>query len=113
MYSALGATTMKSGHTDPFEPGAHTAWSRQRQNAAAVIWPAFMIAGVATIVFFAVFDPVVLGEVATPQIYVSRMTGYAIGFFMFWIFLTLSSAMTLFLIRTAHEPGEKDADEES
>lgn len=93
------------------DPGSHTQWSRQRQNAAAIMWPSFMIAGLATIVFFAFFDPVDLGDVATPSIQLSRMTGYALGFFMFWVFLLLSSALTLFLVTTAHEPSQDKRDE--
>ena len=105
---------MKNNPADSSEPGSHTAWSQTRQDVAAVTWPAFLVAIVANIVFFSFFDPAVLGEVSTPQIYVSRMTGYALGFFMFWVFLMMSSALTLFLIRTAHNnPTDNDAEEES
>jgi len=31
------------------------------------------------------------------------MAGYAIGFFFFWAICTLSSALTLYLVRTARE----------
>ena len=31
-----------------------------------------------------------------------RMAGYAVGFFFFWAIATLSSALTLYLVRTAH-----------
>jgi hypothetical protein len=30
------------------------------------------------------------------------MTGYAVGFFFFWLVAALSSLMTLYLVRTAH-----------
>jgi hypothetical protein len=37
------------------------------------------------------------------------MTGYAVGFFFFWLISALSSLLTLYLARTAHpEPPETD-----
>jgi hypothetical protein len=37
------------------------------------------------------------------------MTGYAVGFFFFWLVASLSSLLTLYLVRTAHpEPPETD-----
>jgi hypothetical protein len=40
------------------------------------------------------------------------MSGYAIGFFFFWLISALSSLLTLYLARTAHaEPPETDTTE--
>jgi hypothetical protein len=40
------------------------------------------------------------------------MTGYAVGFFFFWLIAALSSLMTLYLVRTAHpEPADEGTDE--
>ncbi len=37
------------------------------------------------------------------------MTGYAVGFFFFWLVSSLSSLLTLYLVRTAHaEPTETE-----
>jgi hypothetical protein len=37
------------------------------------------------------------------------MTGYAVGFFFFWLVSALSSLLTLYLVRTAHaEPPETE-----
>jgi hypothetical protein len=53
--------------------------------------------------FFAFFDPSVFGEGAMPPYWLThRMAGYAVGFFFFWAICTLSSALTLYLVRTAH-----------
>ncbi|MBM5810708.1 MAG: hypothetical protein FJ191_01895 [Gammaproteobacteria bacterium] len=68
------------------------------------LWPAFLAAAVATMFFFAFFDPSLLGAGAVPPRWLqSRMAGYAVGFFFFWSIGTLSSALTLYLVRTAHQ----------
>ena len=44
-----------------------------------------------------------------PPAFATRMTGYAVGFFFFWLVASLSSLLTLYLVRTAHpEPAETD-----
>lgn len=73
------------------------------------LWPSFIAGAVATMFFFAFFDPSLFGEGAVPPRWLTgRMTGYAVGFFFFWSICTLSSALTLYLVRTAHQrrPGQ-------
>jgi hypothetical protein len=80
------------------------AFGRMAQDVAVTLWPSFLSASVATMVFFAFFDPEMFGEGATPPAWLdSRMAGYAVGFLFFWAITTLSSALTLYLVRTAHE----------
>lgn len=74
-------------------------WSRNRQAVATVAWISFLAASVATMLFFALFDPVEL--LATVDIDVGSQTGYAIGFFFFWIISAGCSAVTAWLVRTA------------
>ena len=74
-------------------------WSRNQQAVATVIWISFLAASVATMLFFALFDPVEL--LATVDIDVGSQTGYAIGFFFFWIISAGCSAVTAWLVRTA------------
>lgn len=62
------------------------------RRVGAVIWPSFFAAGVATIMFFAVVDPVALATITWPEFEVSRLAGYSIGFFMFWL-CTLSACL--------------------
>jgi len=46
----------------------------------------------------------VFGDGAMPPNWLTnRMAGYAVGFFFFWAICTLSSALTLYLVRTARE----------
>jgi hypothetical protein len=61
-----------------------------------VIWPAFLVAGVAELVFFSVFDPFDLHFFGAP-LEMSRQAVYTMGFFGFWALGIASSALTVFL----------------
>ena len=75
------------------------------QQVIAVMWPSFLVAGFATILFFTVFDPIELAACAElPE--VSRLGGYSIGFFMFWSLTATSCALTCFFQRPC--PPRKD-----
>ena len=70
---------------------------------AIVLWPAFIAASFATLVSFAFIDPVLIGnDDYPPPAFATRMGGYAIGFFFFWLICNVSSLVTLYLVRTAH-----------
>jgi len=64
----------------------------------AVIWPSFFAASVATMVFFALIDPLELAETAWPHIAVSRELGYSLGFFGFWACTFSSSLFSALLL---------------
>lgn len=66
----------------------------------AVAWPSFFAAGVATMVFFAIVDPVELAAMTWPHVSISREAGYTIGFFMFWA-CTFASSLFTALLSTA------------
>jgi hypothetical protein len=87
-------------------------WPRLGQDVAVVLWPAFLVASVATMVCFAFVDPVLVGnDDYPPPAFASHMTGYAVGFFFFWLVAALSSLVTRYLVRTAHpEPADASAD---
>ena len=72
-------------------------WSRNRQAVAIVAWISFLTAAVATMLFFAFFDPVTLFA----DLHLSRDAGYAVGFFAFWVICALASGLTAWLVRTA------------
>ncbi len=71
------------------------------QRLGAILWPSFFAAGVATAVFFSFIDPLALRDITFPQLAISRMTGYGIGFFMFWLATASSSLFTWYLLRPA------------
>jgi hypothetical protein len=84
------------------EPGASPVWSQWRQDVAVTLWPSFLAACVASMFFFAFVDPSMFGAGAEPPDWLRNpRAGYAIGFFFLWSMTTLSSALTLYLVRTA------------
>jgi hypothetical protein len=96
---ASGAEDLDSAEAPPPTP-----WSRARKDVAIVLWPSFLAAAVMTMFFFAVFDPVDIGEgTALAELIANHNAGYALGFFFFWAFTTLSSALSLYLVRTESE----------
>ena len=58
-----------------------------------VVWPAFLAAIAAEIVFFAIFDPLDFNI----RLQLSREAVYTFGFVAFWLLGALSSLLTLFL----------------
>jgi len=85
-------------------------WPRLAQDVAIVAWPSFLVASVATMVCFAFIDPLLVGnDDYPPPAFATRMGGYALGFFFFWLVASLSSLLSLYLVRTARpEPPEND-----
>lgn len=69
------------------------------QRLGAILWPSFFAAGVATTVFFALVDPLLLRDITFPDMALSRMAGYTIGFFLFWAATASSSLFTWLLLR--------------
>ena len=69
------------------------------QRIGAIAWPSFFSACVATMVFFAFVDPLALRDITFPDIAISRLTGYTICFFMFWLATAASSLFTWILLR--------------
>jgi hypothetical protein len=90
--------------TPEYEPElrAQRPWTRRAQAIAAVAWPSFITAGFATMVFFALFDPALLEQAMSHPFDYERMTGYALGFFFFWLVTFIASAISVYLMRTAH-----------
>jgi len=71
-------------------------------DVALVLWPSFLAACGASLLFFAAVDPVLLRD-AGPQLFagLEREAGYALGFAFFWAIGVVASALTIYLIRTA------------
>ena len=72
-----------------------------------VVWPAFLVAGIAEAVFFTMFDPFELHFFGAP-LELSRQAIYTLGFFGFWGMGIAASALTLFF---EHPPGDADDEE--
>lgn len=67
-----------------------------------VLWPSFLVAGIAEIVFFTVVNPQELYLLGEPVRF-SPIATYSIGFFGFWILCAASSLTTMFFQRSADE----------
>ena len=74
-----------------------------------ILWPSFLLAGVAEIVFFTVVNPQELYLLGQPVHY-SSITTYSVGFLMFWALCAATSVVTLWLARTSetiNSPGKR------
>lgn len=74
----------------------------KRRSLMLILWPSFLMAGVASAIVFALIDPldVAIFGYFRPE----RDALYAAGFFFFWLIAGLSSILTLYML-----PTEKDA----
>lgn len=61
-----------------------------------VLWPSFLVAGIAEGIFFTVIDPQELYLFGQP-VHFSKLATYSIGFLGFWAVCAASSLMTWFL----------------
>ena len=62
-----------------------------------VLWVSFLFAGIATMLFFATFDPQEIVRLATYPLELDRLSGYSIGFLLFWVLLICNSLVVLWL----------------
>lgn len=63
-----------------------------------VLWPAFLMACVATGVFFSLVDPMEL-IVLDERVQVHMLGAYTIGFLIFWVLGAFSSWLTALLLQ--------------
>jgi hypothetical protein len=77
------------------------------KTALWILWPSFLVACIAELLFFSVFDPVdfqLFGPLG-----LSRRAGYSIGFFLFWAIAAASSALTCVLQKRGDEINREPA----
>src|SRR5512139_287050 len=67
-----------------------------------ILWPSFLIAGAADVLFFTLFDPMQFLYQEEP-VFVSRLAAYTVGFFLFWLMGIGSSALTCYFQRSADD----------
>ncbi|MGJ8662673.1 MAG: hypothetical protein ACSHWU_03435 [Marinicella sp.] len=73
------------------------------RRMATVLWVSFFTAAVQSMVFFALFDPIYLGQLSSFGVDITHWQGYALGFVFFWAFTfsaALFSGLVLALPRT-------------
>ncbi|TAJ21575.1 MAG: hypothetical protein EPO60_03560, partial [Rugosibacter sp.] len=66
------------------------------QNILSVLWPSFLVAGIAEGIFFTLIDPRELYLLGEP-VHFSSLATYSIGFFCFWAICAASSMATCYL----------------
>lgn len=72
------------------------------QRLIPILWPSFLIAGAANIIFATLFDPLEIlyrGEALIEH----RIAAYTIVFFFFWLLGIASSMLTCYFQRSANE----------
>lgn len=62
-----------------------------------ILWPSFLVAIIAEGFFFSLFDPHELSFMGS-QMELTPIAIYTIGFFFFWLFCSLASMVTYYLI---------------
>ncbi len=72
-----------------------------------ILWPSFIVAGIAEIIFFTLIDPQELYLLGEPVTY-SRLATYTIGFFCFWALTAGSSMLTCFFQRPAADINRRE-----
>jgi len=72
------------------------------QRLIQVLWPSFIVAGLAEVAFFTLIDPQELYLLGEP-VHFSTLATYSIGFFGFWAICIASSLATCFFQRRAAE----------
>ncbi len=73
------------------------------QRVVAIIWPAFLMAGVIEMLVFAFADPADLHWLGGAPVTISRSAVYTLAFFAFWVILSTAGAITQLLLQ---EPGD-------
>ena len=68
------------------------------RTMGVLIWVSFLFAGIGSGLFFATFDPVEIAAIATFAMTLDPLTGYTIGFFLFWVFGFCCSTLSWLLL---------------
>ena len=68
----------------------------------AIVWPAFLVAGLLEMLVFALVDPQDLHWGGLPMP-LSRQGIYTLAFFLFWVLTMLSGALTVLLAQSPDE----------
>lgn len=75
-------------------------WSSLAEAWGVTLWTSFIAACLQTAVVFACFDPITLGlnDVFSPTLIALRPMIYGLGFFVFWLFSFIGSALTAYML---------------
>ncbi len=65
------------------------------QRVVAILWPSFITAGLATVLFTVAFDPAVIFI----DYDISRLGSYTVCFFLFWLFGAATAMTTCYFLK--------------
>ncbi len=65
------------------------------QRVVAILWPSFITAGIATVLFTTMLDPALIFI----DYDISRLGSYTISFFLFWSFGAMTAASTCYFLK--------------
>jgi hypothetical protein len=74
-----------------------------RRHAMAVLWPAFLMAGVLETLVFVLVDPATLRWFGGAAVELSASAVYTLAFFVFWIVIATAGVLTQLLELTAED----------
>jgi hypothetical protein len=80
-----------------------------RMQAMAILWPAFLMAGVLEMLVFALVDPGNLHWFGGEQVTLSPSAVYTLAFFVFWGVIATAGALTQLLERPPEEVNQSAA----
>ncbi len=73
---------------------------KEPHKAIAILWPSFLVAIVATGVFFSTFDPVEIYHSSGSGIELSALGHYTTGFFSFWLLGIVNGFLLLYFLKS-------------
>lgn len=73
------------------------------QRIIAVLWPSFLTAGIATMLFFTAFNPAEISLCLGHEKPVSNIGAYTIGFFLLWLLTSSTCTLTCYFQRPCHQ----------
>ena len=65
------------------------------QRVVAILWPSFIMAGIATVLFTTAFDPAVIFI----DYDISRLGSYTVCFFLFWSLGAITATLTCYFLK--------------
>jgi uncharacterized membrane protein YcfT len=77
-----------------------------KQKWMWIVWPSFLMAGVMELLVFAVVDPQGMHWFGH-SLEISRQAIYTLGFFAFWLLISVACALSVFLSLTASEVNQR------
>lgn len=77
--------------------------NRLRRAAMAIVWPAFLMAGVLEMLVFSLVDPGALHGFDGERLALSATAIYSLAFLVFWVVIAAAGALSHLLSESAAE----------